>query len=212
MEAQTQRSLFSLIRPAILISLWLCLLTGFIYPMLTTGVANLLFPYQAQGSLITANGKVIGSELIGQNFTRPEYFHPRPSATNGTDKNGKTVPQPYTAANSSGSNLGPTNQTFIKGVQDAVAAYRKENGLAANTPIPVDAVTASGSGLDPDISIANASLQATRVAQTRRLPVQQVQDLIRKNTSGRQLGILGEDRVNVLKLNLALDAFKPVGK
>jgi K+-transporting ATPase ATPase C chain len=209
-QPQPQRSLFSLIRPALLISLWLCLLTGLVYPLVTTGIANVLFPYQAKGSLITVNGKVIGSESIGQNFTRPEYFTPRPSATNGTDSNGKTIPQPYNAANSSGSNLGPTNQALIKNVQDAAAIYRKINGLAADAPVPVDAVTSSSSGLDPDISVANATLQANRVAQARGLTVEQVQDLIRQNTTGRQLGLLGEPRVNVLKLNLALDTLKPV--
>jgi len=208
METQS-RSLLSLIRPAILISLWFCLLTGLAYPLITTGFANVLFPYQAQGSLVTVNGKVIGSELIGQNFTRPEYFHPRPSVTTTTDSNGKTVDAPYNAANSSGSNAGPTNATFLKTVSDRTAAYRKENGLSANTPVPVDAVTASASGLDPDISIANANLQSIRVAQARKISVDQVRDLIRKNTTGRQLGILGELRVNVLQLNQALDALKP---
>lgn len=206
MEAQSRSSLLSLIKPAILISIWMCLLTGLAYPLLTTGVANILFPHQAQGSLITINGKVVGSELIGQNFTKPEYFHPRPSATNTTDTPPK--PSPYNAANSSGSNSGPTKQDFLKSVADAAAAYRKENGLAADALVPVDAITASASGLDPDISIANANLQANRVAQARNVPVAQIQDLIRKNTTGRQLGFLGEERVNVLKLNLALDGKK----
>jgi len=208
METQT-RSLFSLIRPAILVSLWFCLLTGLVYPLVTTGIANLIFPYQAQGSLIAVNGKIIGSELIGQNFTKPEYFHPRPSVTTATDNNGKSVDTPYNAANSVGSNAGPTNAAFLKTVSDRIAAYRQENSLPENTTIPVDAITASGSGLDPDISLANANLQAARIAQVRKIPVAQVQDLIDKNTAGRQLGILGEPRVNVLKLNLALDALKP---
>lgn len=208
MEAQS-RSLFSLIRPAILISIWFLLITGLAYPLLTTGVANVLFPYQSQGSLITVNGKVIGSELIGQNFTRPEYFQPRPSVTTATDSNGKTVDAPYNAANSVGSNAGPTNAAFLKTVGDRTTAYRKTNGLSTDTPVPVDAVTASSSGLDPDISLANANLQAPRVAQARNIPVEQVKDLIQKNTTGRQLGILGESRINVLKLNQALDALKP---
>jgi K+-transporting ATPase ATPase C chain len=205
----SRSSFFSLIKPAILFTIVMVLVTGLAYPLLTVGVANLLFPYQAKGSLIMVNDKVAGSELIGQNFTKPEYFHPRPSATSGTDSSGKTVPQPYNADNSSGSNSGPTKADFIKGVNDAAAAYRKENGLAANVPVPVDAVTASGSGLDPDISLANASLQVNRVAQARRIPIEQIQELIRKNTTGRELGILGEPRVNVLKLNLALDALRP---
>ncbi len=210
METQSQGSLISLIKPAILVSLWLCLLTGLVYPLLTTGVANILFPAQAQGSLIKLNDKVIGSELIGQNFTKPEYFHPRPSATTTPDPNDstKTVPLPYNAANSGGSNNGPTNESFIKGVKDAVDAYRKENALAADVVVPVDAVTASASGLDPDISIANANIQANRVAQSRNIPVEKIQNLISKNTTNRQLGILGEPRVNVLKLNLALDELK----
>lgn len=211
MEAQSQRSLFSLIRPAILISLWFCLVTGLLYPLLTTGIATALFPYQAHGSLILSNGNVMGSELIGQNFTKPEYFHPRPSATTSTDSTGKTIPTPYNAASSSGSNAGPTNEQLIQAVKTRVEAYRRENALAAETPVPVDAVTASASGLDPDISLANATLQANRVAQARNLPVDRVRDLIRKNTTGRQLGILGEPRVNVLKLNLALDALRSAG-
>ena len=210
METQTQRSLLSLLRPAIVISLWLCLLTGLIYPLVITGIANVLFPYQAHGSLVIANGKVIGSELIGQTFTRPEYFHPRPSATTTTDKDGKSVPAPYNAASSSGSNAGPTSDSFIKGVKDAAVAYRKENGLAADALVPVDAVTASGSGLDPDISVANANTQAPRVAKARQLSTEQMQASIAKNTTQRQLGLLGEPRVNVLKLNLALDALKKV--
>ncbi len=209
MTLQSRSSIVSLIKPSIILSVWMLLLCGLIYPFITTGIANVLFPYQAHGSLITIDGKVVGSELIGQNFTKPQYFHPRPSATTTTDSNGKTVPAPYNAANSSGSNQGPTNQAFVKGVKDAVEAYRKENGLAADAPVPIDAVTASASGLDPDISIANATLQAPRVAQARRIPVEQVQDLVRQHTTGRQLGILGEPRVNVLKLNLALDATKP---
>jgi K+-transporting ATPase ATPase C chain len=208
METQPQRSFFSLVRPAILLSLWLFLVTGVIYPLVVTGVANAILPYQAQGSLIKVNDKVVGSELIGQNFTKPQYFHPRPSATMTTDP--KPKPAPYNAANSSGSNSGPTNDGFVKGIKDGSAAYRKENGLTDQETVPIDAVTASGSGLDPDISLANANLQAKRVAQARNLTVAQVQELIAKNTVGRQFGLLGEERVNVLKLNLALDALKPL--
>ncbi|GAC1461194.1 MAG: potassium-transporting ATPase subunit KdpC [Chamaesiphon sp.] len=207
MEAQPRSSFVSLLTTAITISLWMMVLCGLIYPLLTTAVANVIFPYQAQGSLISINGKTIGSELIGQNFTTPQYFHPRPSATNKTGTTDKALP--YNAAQSGGSNYGPTNKKFIDGVKDAVTAYRKENGLAADALVPVDAVTASASGLDPDISIANANLQTTRVAQARNLPVTEVQKLVHQVTTGRQFGLLGEPRVNVLRLNLALDALKP---
>ncbi len=206
MAVQSRSSFVSLLIPAITLSIWMMVLCGLIYPLVTTAVANVIFPHQAQGSLITVNGKTIGSELIGQNFAAPKYFHPRPSATTKTGTTDKA--EPYNAGQSSGSNSGPTNQKFIQGVKDAAAAYRKENGLAADAPVPVDAVTASASGLDPDISIANANLQVNRVAQARNLPVAQVQQLVQQNTTGRQLAILGEPRVNVLKLNLALDGSK----
>lgn len=209
MTAQSRSSLASLIIPAIAISIWMLVLTGLIYPLVTTAVANVIFPYQAQGSLLVSNGKVIGSELIGQNFAASQYFHSRLSATNTTDTPPK--PSPYNAANSAASNYGPTNKKLIDSVKDGAAAYRKENGLAADLPVPVDAVTASASGLDPDISIANANLQAARVAQARNLQLEDVKQLISKNTTGRQLGILGEPRVNVLKLNLALDNLKLEG-
>ncbi|MEH1766118.1 MAG: K(+)-transporting ATPase subunit C [Nostoc sp.] len=202
MAIQSRSPIISLLIPAITTALWFILLCGVIYPLATTVVANLLFPYQAQGSLITVNNKVIGSELIGQNFAAPKYFHPRPSATN---KTGGTDAQPYNAANSGATNYGPTNKKLIDAVKGAITAYRKENGLADNTPVPIDAVTNSASGLDPDISIANANLQASRVAKARNKPVGEVQKLISDNTTGRQWGFLGEPHVNVLKLNLALD-------
>jgi K+-transporting ATPase ATPase C chain len=202
MAIQSRSPIISLLIPAITTALWFILLCGVIYPLATTVVANLLFPYQAQGSLITVNNKVIGSELIGQNFTAPKYFHPRPSATT---KTGGTDAQPYNAAQSGATNYGPTNKKLIDAVKGAVTAYRKENGLADNTPVPIDAVTNSASGLDPDISIANANLQASRVAKARNRPVAEVQKLVSDNTTGRQWGFLGEPRVNVLKLNLALD-------
>ena len=181
------------------------LVGGLAYPLLTTLVANVLFPYQAQGSLIERNGQVVGSELIGQQFTSPRYFHPRPSATLTTDG---TKPDPYNAAFSLGSNLGPTNKVLISEVRKRAEAYRKENGLPGDARVPVDAVTASGSGLDPDISVANADLQAARVAEERGLPESEVRRLIEQKTEGRQLGLLGEPRVNVLELNLALDALR----
>jgi potassium-transporting ATPase KdpC subunit len=178
------------------------LVGGLAYPLLTTLVANLLFPYQAQGSLIERNGQIIGSELIGQQFTSPQYFHPRPSATLTTDG---TKPDPYNAAFSLGSNLGPTNKALISEVRNRAEAYRKENGLPANAKVPVDAVTASSSGLDPHITPANAELQIPRVAEERSIRESEVRRLVEENTEGRQLGFLGEQRVNVLELNLALD-------
>jgi K+-transporting ATPase ATPase C chain len=207
MTVQSRSSLISLIVPAITTAIWFIILCGLIYPLVVTVVANVIFPYQAHGSLIVgSNNKVIGSELIGQNFVAPKYFHPRPSATTKTGTTDKA--DPYNAAQSGASNYGPTNKKLIDGVKAAVDAYRKENGLAANVLVPVDAVTASASGLDPDITIANANLQASRVAKARNLSLSDVQNLITQNTQGRQFGFLGEPRVNVLKLNLALDRGK----
>lgn len=197
-------------RPAIVSSVFFMLLTGLAYPMFTTGVANLLFPNQAQGSLIERNGVIIGSAQIGQDFTRPEYFHPRPSATLGPDPAdaSKSISAPYNAGLSGASNHGPTNKKLVDAVAARVAAYRAENGLASDAPVPVDAVTASASGLDPNISIANAKLQAARVAKQRNLPESQVQQLLTANIVDRDLGVLGEPRINVLQLNLALDALR----
>jgi K+-transporting ATPase ATPase C chain len=191
------------IRIAAIMTVLLTALTGLAYPLAITAVAQVLFPYQANGSLIARNGEVIGSELIGQPFEAPRYFHPRPSATVNADDS--TVDQPYNAANSAGSNLGPTNQKLIDSVKDRADAYREENGLAADAPVPVDAVTASASGLDPHITPANAALQVARVARERGLSEARVQQLVDQSTEGRVLGFLGEPRVNVLRLNLALD-------
>lgn len=185
-----------LIRPVLVSAVFFMVLTGLIYPLLTTAVANVLFPYQAQGSLIRKEGVIIGSKLIGQQFTSPQYFHPRPSYT---------LEEPYNATASWGSNLGPTNSVLIKRVAERVEAYRAINGLPDDIRVPVDAVTASSSGLDPHISVANALIQAKRVAAQRNLPVREVRRLIVDHMTRRQFGLLGEPRVNVLQLNLALD-------
>jgi len=183
------------LRPALLILMALTLITGFLYPLVITGVAQVLFPRQANGSLILIAGKPVGSSLIGQPFDAPKYFWGRPSAT---------APFPYNAAASSGSNLGPTNDALMKAVQtriDALKAVDPDNSL----PLPVDLVTASGSGLDPHISPASAVYQVARVARVRGMEEGVVLRLVSQHTEGRQLGILGEPRVNVLALNLALD-------
>ncbi len=193
------------LRPAIVITLLLTIVTGFIYPGIVTGLAQLLFPYQANGSLIYANGKPVGSELIGQYWSAPRYFHGRPSATVNPSSG---TPEPYAANNSGASNAGPTNASYIQTVQQRVAAVKRENPDAPAGPVPVDLVTASGSGLDPDISIAAALYQAPRVAQARGLSLAQVQQMITDHETGRFLGIFGEPYVNVLDLNLALDALK----
>ncbi len=227
------------LRPAVVLTLLLTVLTGLIYPGVVTAIAQLIFPYQAHGSLISVNGKVVGSELIGQQWISPRYFHGRPSAT--VDLNG--TPAPYEADNSSASNLGPTSSSLIngngsqvtvkagqkppagatpvagqkdtyyvpgsyQGVKNYADQFRKENGLAPNTPLPADIVTASGSGLDPDISPAAALLQVSRVANTRGLSESSVKQLVMDHIQGRFLFIFGEPHVNVLDLNLALDQLK----
>lgn len=193
------------VRPALVITLLLTLVTGFIYPGLVTGLAQLFFPQQANGSLVSVNGKIVGSELIGQYWTSAKYFHGRPSAAVDT-VNG--TPVPYAADNSGASNLGPTNATLVQTVQQRIAELRKENPDAPSGPVPIDLVTASGSGLDPDISIAAALYQAPRVAKVRGLTLAHVQQLIAAHTQGRFLWIFGEPYVNVLDLNLALDALR----
>jgi K+-transporting ATPase ATPase C chain len=203
------------LRPAILLTVFFVVLTGIGFPVAVWAVGQVAFPHQANGSFIKdAKGNVVGSSLLGQNFTKPEYFHPRPSAAGAG----------YDAANSSGTNLGPTSDKLINGVKDDPAtkdvdetypgfrdlakAYREENGLAADAVIPADAATRSASGLDPDISPANAELQIARVAKARGVGADKVRLLVEANTQGRTFGIIGEPRVNVLSLNLALDGMR----
>lgn len=195
------------IRPAIVMIVVMTVITGLAYPLVITGIAETIFPYQAAGSLIEKNGKVVGSALIGQNFTAAKYFHGRPSATTEPDPKdpSKTIAVPYAADNSSGSNLGPTAKPLIDRMKDDAAKLKAEN---PNTPIPVDLVTTSASGLDPDISPAAAAFQVPRVAKARGLSEDQVRALVTAATSDRTIGILGEPRVNVLKLNLSLDALQ----
>jgi potassium-transporting ATPase KdpC subunit len=192
------------IRPAIVLLLGLTLITGLIYPLVMTGIAGVLFPYQAQGSLIEKDGKVVGSALIGQDFESDRYFHGRPSATLGPDPNdpSKTVGQPYNAVNSMGSNLGPTNKALIDRVTADVAKLKQEN---PSEEVPVDLVTTSGSGLDPHISPAAAYFQVPRVAKARNMLENALRQLVADHIEGRTLGVIGESRVNVLALNLALD-------
>ena len=192
------------IRPAIVLLVGLTLITGLAYPLAMTGIAGTIFPRQAQGSLIEKDGKVIGSSLIGQVFTEDKYFHGRPSATTAPDPKDstKTIEAPYNAANSAGSNLGPTNKALIERVKGDVDKLKAENGSAQ---VPIDLVTTSGSGLDPDISPEGAQFQVPRVAKARNMPEERVRQLVQEHIQGRTLGILGEPRVNVLALNLALD-------
>ena len=195
------------IRPAIIVLVLLTLITGLVYPLVMTGIAEAIFPYQAQGSLIEKEGKVVGSALIGQVFTDDKYFHGRPSATNAPDPKDptKTIDAPYNAVNSMGSNYGPTSKALIDRVKGDLDKLKKENPSAR---VPIDLVTTSGSGLDPDISPEAALFQAPRVAKARNLPEERVRALVESQVEGRTFGLLGEPRVNVLKLNLALDGLK----
>ena len=192
------------IRPAIVVLIALTLITGLAYPLAMTEVAQFLFPRQAEGSLIERDGKVVGSALIGQVFASERYFHGRPSATTAPDPNDstKTVPVPYNAANSGGSNLGPTNQALVDRVRQDVEKLKAEN---PGTPVPIDLVTTSGSGLDPDISPEAALFQVPRIAKARNLSEDRLRELVNENVSGRLAGLVGEPHVNVLALNLALD-------
>jgi potassium-transporting ATPase KdpC subunit len=196
------------LRPAIMMMALFTLLLGGVYPFLITGIAQVAFPSAANGSLIAnAGGTVVGSALIGQNFSSDKYFQGRPSATSGTDPSDatKTIAQPYNADNSTGSNLGPTSKALVDRVTASIADLRKQ-GVAGD--IPADAVTTSGSGLDPDISPADAAMQTARVAKARNLPEDRVKSLVEAQSSNRLFGVIGEPHVNVLALNLALDAIK----
>ena len=198
------------IRPAIMMIVVMTIITGLAYPLAMTGIAQAVFPDQANGSLIRQNGKVIGSALIGQNFASDRYFHGRPSATTEPDPKdpSKTIAVPYAADNSGGSNLGPTSRQLIDRVKADAARLAAEN---PNTPIPSDLVTTSASGLDPDITPAGALFQVPMVAKARGLPEAPLRDLVRQHITGRGLGIIGEPHVNVLKLNLALDTLASRG-
>ena len=195
------------IRPALVMILLMTVVTGLVYPLAMTAIAGAVFPHQAGGSLIEKDGKVLGSGLIGQNFTRPGYFHGRPSATSDVDPKdpAKTVPAPYNAANSSGSNAGPTSKALVERVQEYIKALKAEN---PNAPIPIELVTTSASGLDPDISPEAALFQVPRVARERGIAEEKLRELVQLHTEGRLLGLIGEPRVNVLRLNMALDALK----
>jgi K+-transporting ATPase ATPase C chain len=191
-------TLLASLRPALVLFLLLTVLTGFLYPLVVTGVAQLLFPAQAAGSIVTRDGHAVGSRLVGQSFSDPKYFWGRPSAT---------TPQPYNGTASTGSNLGPLNPALRDAIKPRVAALRAADP-GNSAPVPIDLVTASGSGLDPEISLAAANYQAARVARARGLAPERVQALIAQHAEGTLLGVLGEPRVNVLELNLALDALK----
>lgn len=195
------------LRPAFLMVVVSTIIFGLIYPLGMTAVSQLLFPWQANGSLLMRNGQVVGSALIGQNFTSPKYFHGRPSATTDTDAHGKTIGAPYNAANSTPSNLGPTSKSLLDRIKTDVKTLKAEN----NAPVPVDLVTSSGSGLDPDITPAGAYFQIPRVAKARGLSESRLQTLVDQHVEGRWLGLFGEPHVNVLELNLALDDMRGRG-
>jgi len=192
------------VRPAIILVVALTLITGLVYPLFMTGIAEVIFPRQAQGSLIEKDGKVVGSALIGQVFASDRYFHGRPSATNAPDPKDptKTVDAPYNAVNSMGSNYGPTSKALVDRIKADLEKLKAENPSA---PVPQDLVTTSGSGLDPDISPEGALFQVPRVAKARNMPEDRLRQLVQEQTNARLLGLLGEPRVNVLLLNLALD-------
>jgi K+-transporting ATPase ATPase C chain len=195
------------LRPAILMMIVSTIIFGLAYPLGMTGISQLLFPWQANGSLITKNGEVIGSALIGQNFTSAKYFHGRLSVTTDTDAHGKSISAPYNAASSVASNLGPTSKALLDRVKGDVKTLKTQN----SAPVPVDLVTSSASGLDPDITPAGAYFQIPRVAKARALPENRLRQLVDQHVEGRWLGLFGEPHVNVLRLNLALDDMKGSG-
>jgi K+-transporting ATPase ATPase C chain len=199
--------MFAQIRPAVIFMIAFTVLTGVAYPAVVTYVAQVLFPSQANGSLIERDGKVVGSALIGQNFASERYFHPRPSATSAPDPKdaSKTIDAPYNASSSSGSNLGPINGKLVERLKTDTAALRT---AGATGPLPADAVTTSASGLDPHVSPETARLQVARVARARGLPEAKVRELVDNHVEGRSLGLIGEPRVNVLQLNLDLDQLR----
>jgi len=201
--APARISILRELRPALSLVLLFTLFTGFIFPEIFTGAMQLAFPYQANGSLIRVNGQIVGSAIIGQNFSSAKYFASRPSALMGTDSKGNAIATPDDASESGASNLGPASATLLTNVQQRVAAYRKAYGPG---PVPADAATASGSGLDPDISLANALRQAPAIAAVRKLPPATVTNLVNQMAHHSLLGIIGTDHVNVMQLNLALDA------
>jgi len=195
-ETSIVNHFISELRVAVVATIALAIVVSGAYPLVVWAIAQGLFPYEAGGSLIQRSGKIVGSELIAQNFSSPKYFHPRPSAAGEAG---------YDAGNSSGSNLGPLSKKLLDAVKERVDAYRAENGLSPDARVPADAVTASSSGLDPHISLQNALLQASRVAQARGIGNEQVKKIVREHTEGRDLGVFGDPKINVLKLNLALD-------
>jgi potassium-transporting ATPase KdpC subunit len=198
MDTPRSATLLASLRPAVVLFLLLTALTGLLYPLIVTALAQLLFPQQAAGSIVTRDGRAVGSRLIGQSFGDRRYFWSRPSAT---------APQPYNGAASGGANLGPLNPQLTDAVRTRIAALRAADP-ANSAPVPIDLVTASASGLDPEISVAAANYQAARVARARGLPAERLRALIAQHSEGRLLGVIGEPRVNVLELNLALDALK----
>ncbi len=202
-SAPARMSILRELRPALSLVLLFTLFTGFLFPEIFTGAMQLAFPYQANGSLIRVNGQIVGSAIIGQNFSSPKYFAQRPSALMGTDSKGNAIATPDDASESGASNLGPASAALLQTVQQRIAAYRKAFGPG---PVPADAVTASGSGLDPDISLANALRQAPAIAAVRKLPAATVTGLVQQMAHHSVLGIIGTDHVNVMQLNLALDA------
>jgi K+-transporting ATPase ATPase C chain len=199
---KTMKGWLAELRSAVLAVAVLAIIVGGIYPLVSWGLAQALFPGRSNGSLVTRNGRIVGSSLIGQPFRSPAYFHPRPSAAG----------EGYDAERSGGTNLGPLSKTLVEAVRARAAAYRAENGLAADAAVPADAVTSSGSGLDPHISLENARIQSRRVAQARGLSEANVSRQVEACAEGRTLGFLGEPRVNVLLLNLSLDGVRDAGK